>query len=109
VAEGGGEAGQGAGREPLAAEFARLRASKGVTLEVARDLLTDVSYFGTLMVALRHVEALTTFFHDWEPTARALLAATSPAAIHRRDTCDRPPLRHWGRTGSRCSAMRRTP
>src|SRR6266853_16643 len=36
--------------------------------------------------ALGGYEALTTFFHDWEPTVPALLAATPPAAIHRRDT-----------------------
>jgi 2-polyprenyl-6-methoxyphenol hydroxylase-like FAD-dependent oxidoreductase len=41
-------------------------------------------------------EALTTFFRDWAPTARALLAATPPEAIHRRDTLDRPPQRRWG-------------
>ncbi len=46
--------------------------------------------------ALGGYEALTTFFHDWEPTVPALLAATPPTAIHRRDTFDRPPLRHWG-------------
>jgi len=36
--------------EPFAAEYARLRAHKGVTLELARDLMRDVSYFGTMMV-----------------------------------------------------------
>jgi 2-polyprenyl-6-methoxyphenol hydroxylase-like FAD-dependent oxidoreductase len=41
-------------------------------------------------------QALTMFLHDWEPTARALLAATPPTAIFRRDTFDRPPLRQWG-------------
>jgi 2-polyprenyl-6-methoxyphenol hydroxylase-like FAD-dependent oxidoreductase len=41
-------------------------------------------------------QALTMFVHDWDPTAGALLAATPPAAIHRRDTFDRPPLRRWG-------------
>lgn len=40
--------------------------------------------------------ALTLLVHDWEPTAGALLAATPPKAIHRRDTLDRPPLRRWG-------------
>lgn len=33
-----------------AAEFARLRAKKGVTLEQAREKVQDVSYFGTMMV-----------------------------------------------------------
>lgn len=36
--------------EKYAAEFARLRAKKGVTLEQAREKVQDVSYFGTMMV-----------------------------------------------------------
>ena len=39
-------------RERFAAEYARLRAHKGVTVEHARDVVIDVSYFGTLMVHL---------------------------------------------------------
>ncbi|MEO6944021.1 MAG: phosphate acetyltransferase [Lacisediminihabitans sp.] len=39
-------------RERFAAEYARLRAHKGVTIELARDTVTDVSYFGTMMVHL---------------------------------------------------------
>jgi phosphate acetyltransferase len=38
--------------ERFAAEYARLRAHKGVTLERAREVVTDVSYFGTMMVQL---------------------------------------------------------
>lgn len=38
--------------ERFAAEYARLRAHKGVTIEAARDIVTDVSYFGTMMVQL---------------------------------------------------------
>ncbi|MGF3055909.1 phosphate acetyltransferase [Microbacterium sp. YY-01] len=34
----------------FAEEYARLRAHKGVTIEQARDTVTDVSYFGTMMV-----------------------------------------------------------
>ena len=37
-------------RERFAQEYARLRAHKGITVERARDTVTDVSYFGTLMV-----------------------------------------------------------
>jgi phosphate acetyltransferase len=37
-------------RERLAESYAAARAHKGVTLTVARDVVTDVSYFGTLMV-----------------------------------------------------------
>ncbi|MBP2702597.1 phosphate acetyltransferase [Microbispora sp. RL4-1S] len=39
-------------RETFAREYTRVRAHKGVTLEQARDIVTDVSYFGTLMVHL---------------------------------------------------------
>lgn len=44
--------------EGFATEFARLRASKGVELDVARDLLRDVSYFGTMMVQLGHADGM---------------------------------------------------
>ena len=37
-------------RERFAQSYAELRAKKGVTLEEARDTLSDVSYFGTMMV-----------------------------------------------------------
>ncbi|MGI6879520.1 phosphate acetyltransferase [Microbacterium sp. gxy059] len=36
----------------FAVEYARLRAHKGMTYEKAADLMTDVSYFGTMMVHL---------------------------------------------------------
>lgn len=39
-------------REQFAAEYARVRAHKGMTVEAARDIVTDVSYFGTMMVHL---------------------------------------------------------
>jgi phosphate acetyltransferase len=38
--------------ERFAAEYARLREKKGVTIEQARDKLKDLSYFGTMMVHL---------------------------------------------------------
>ncbi|WP_336646430.1 phosphate acetyltransferase [Microbacterium sp. USHLN186] len=38
--------------ERFAEEYARLRAHKGVTLRQAADTITDVSYFGTMMVHL---------------------------------------------------------
>ena len=37
--------------EEFAAEYAKLRAHRGMTLERAREIITDVSYFGTMMVA----------------------------------------------------------
>jgi phosphate acetyltransferase len=39
-------------REQFAVEYARVRAHKGMTVEEARDIVTDVSYFGTMMVHL---------------------------------------------------------
>jgi phosphate acetyltransferase len=36
--------------EKFAAEYARLRAHKGVTIEQARSKMADLSYFGTMMV-----------------------------------------------------------
>lgn len=36
--------------EKFASEYARLRAHKGVTIEQARETLTDLSYFATMMV-----------------------------------------------------------
>jgi len=39
-------------RERFATEYARLRAHKGMTVEEAREIVTDVSYFGTMMVQL---------------------------------------------------------
>ena len=38
--------------ERFATEYARLRAHKGVTVQQAADTVTDVSYFGTMMVHL---------------------------------------------------------
>jgi len=39
-------------RTKFATEYARLRAHKGVTIDQARDVVTDVSYFGTMMVQM---------------------------------------------------------
>jgi phosphate acetyltransferase len=38
--------------ERFAQEYAQRRAQKGMTVEQARDVVSDVSYFGTMMVAL---------------------------------------------------------
>ncbi|RII15705.1 Phosphate acetyltransferase [Streptomyces sp. YIM 130001] len=37
-------------RQKFAEEYARLRAHKGVTVELAHDVVADANYFGTLMV-----------------------------------------------------------
>lgn len=38
--------------DQFAVEYARLRAHKGITVDVARERMVDVSYFGTMMVHL---------------------------------------------------------
>jgi phosphate acetyltransferase len=45
-------------RERFAAEYAERRAHRGVTLDAARDLVVDVSYAGTLMVALSMADGM---------------------------------------------------
>ncbi|WP_129358474.1 phosphate acetyltransferase [Rothia uropygioeca] len=45
-------------REEYAAEYARLRAHKGVELEQAKERMLDGSYFGTMMVQLGHVDGM---------------------------------------------------
>ena len=39
-------------RRRFAEEYARLRAHRGMTVDAANDIVTDVSYFGTMMVHL---------------------------------------------------------
>ncbi|QLY30739.1 phosphate acetyltransferase [Nocardia huaxiensis] len=39
-------------RDEFAEEYARLRAHKGMTVDRAREYLTDISYFGTMMVQM---------------------------------------------------------
>jgi phosphate acetyltransferase len=45
-------------RDRLATDYARRRAFKGVTLDTARDVVVDVSYAGTLLVALGEVDGM---------------------------------------------------
>lgn len=42
----------------FAAEYARLRAHKGMTLERAREIVSDISYFGTMMVHLGYADGM---------------------------------------------------
>jgi phosphate acetyltransferase len=42
----------------FAATYAKLRSAKGVTLDMAHDLVSDVNYFGTMMVAAGHADAM---------------------------------------------------
>ena len=43
---------------PFAEEYTRLRAHKGMTLDRAREILRDVSYFATMMVHLGHADGM---------------------------------------------------
>jgi len=45
-------------RERFAEEYAVLRSHKGVSIEDARDIVSDVSYFGTMMVHLGLVDGM---------------------------------------------------
>jgi phosphate acetyltransferase len=44
--------------ERFATEYATLRAHKGMTVDAARDVVVDVSYFGTMMVLLRLADGM---------------------------------------------------
>jgi phosphate acetyltransferase len=44
--------------EKFAAAYAEARAHKGMTVERAREIVTDISYFGTLMVHLGHADGM---------------------------------------------------
>ena len=44
--------------EPFAEEYARLRAHKGMTIDRAREIVRDVSYFGTMMVHTGHADGM---------------------------------------------------
>jgi phosphate acetyltransferase len=45
-------------RDEFAAAYAKLRAKRGVTLDMAYDLVSDVNYFGTMMVSSGLADAM---------------------------------------------------
>ncbi|MBG0832367.1 phosphate acetyltransferase [Planomonospora sp. ID67723] len=45
-------------RDTFAQEYARLRAHKGITMERAGDVLTDVNFFGTMMLHTGRVDGM---------------------------------------------------
>lgn len=60
--------------ETYAETLYELRKSKGVTLEMARDLMTDVSYFGTMMVYKGHADGMVSgAVHTTQHTIRPAL------------------------------------
>jgi phosphate acetyltransferase len=44
--------------DQFAEQYAQLRATKGVTVEQAREIIQDVSYFGTMLVHNSHVDGM---------------------------------------------------
>ena len=60
--------------EEYANTLYELRKSKNVTLEMARDLMTDVSYFGTMMVYKGHADGMVSgAVHTTQHTIRPAL------------------------------------
>lgn len=45
-------------RDAFATEYARLRAHRGATLELAQDVVVGANYFGTMMVHLGHADGM---------------------------------------------------
>ncbi|SEG89153.1 phosphate acetyltransferase [Thermomonospora echinospora] len=70
-------------RERFAVEYAKVRAHRGVTYRLARDLVTDVQYFGALMVHLGLADGMVSgAVHTTAHTVRPALeiVKTAPGA-----------------------------
>ncbi len=70
----------------FAAEYARLRAHKGITLELATDIVSDVSYFGTMMVHLGMADgmvsgAVHTTAHTIRPSFEVIKTAPGTTVV----------------------------
>lgn len=70
----------------FAHEYARLRANKGMTEERAADIVTDVSYFGTLMVHLGMADGMVsgaahTTAHTIRPAFEIIKTAPGTAIV----------------------------
>jgi phosphate acetyltransferase len=70
----------------FAAEYARLRAHKGITLELATDIVSDVSYFGTMMVHLGMADgmvsgAVHTTAHTIRPSFEIIKTAPGTSVV----------------------------
>jgi len=70
----------------FAAEYARLRAHKGITPELAADIVSDVSYFGTMMVHLGMADgmvsgALHTTAHTIRPSFEIIKTAPGTTVV----------------------------
>jgi len=61
-------------RETFAATYYELRKHKGISLEMARDAMADVSYFGTMMVYHGHADGMVSgAVHTTQHTIRPAL------------------------------------
>ncbi|SDO81878.1 phosphate acetyltransferase [Nakamurella panacisegetis] len=72
--------------ETFAAEYTRLRAAKGMTMEQARTIVTDVSYFGTMMVHLGLADgmvsgAMHTTAHTIKPSFEIIKTVPGTAIV----------------------------
>jgi phosphate acetyltransferase len=72
--------------EPFAAEYARLRAHKGVTLERAREIVQDVSSFGTMMVHMGEADGMVsgaahTTAHTITPSFEVIKTAPATSIV----------------------------
>ncbi|GGL89708.1 phosphate acetyltransferase [Nakamurella endophytica] len=72
--------------ERFAAEYTRLRAAKGMTLQRARETVRDVSYFGTMMVHLGLADGMVsgathTTAHTIRPSFEIIKTAPGTAIV----------------------------
>ncbi len=72
--------------ERFAVEYTRMRAAKGMTIERAREVVTDVSYFGTMMVHLGLADgmvsgALHTTAHTIKPSFEIIKTIPGTAIV----------------------------
>lgn len=72
--------------DEFAAEYARLRAHKNVSLEQAREIVTDVSYFGTMMVHLGKADGMVsgaahTTAHTIKPSFEIIKTVPGTAVV----------------------------
>ena len=70
----------------FAQEYARLRSHKGITVELATDIVSDVSYFGTMMVHLGMADgmvsgALHTTAHTIRPSFEIIKTAPGTTIV----------------------------
>lgn len=73
-------------REQFVAEYVRLRGHRGVTEEIARDRMSDGSYFGTMMVHLGYADGMVsgaahTTAHTIRPSLEIIKTVPSVSVV----------------------------